>query len=265
MAEDSNDPVLYEAHAGVATLTLNRPEVLNAFTREMLGQLHALLHRTEDEGQRAVVITGAGRGFSAGQDLASLQPEYASGGPDFVSLLREHFHPVLRGIRSLKMPVIAAVNGVAAGAGMSLALACDLRIAADTARFATAFTKIGLAPDAGMAYTLPRLVGEGRAKWLLLQADPVDAASAQSMGLVEKVVPAAGLLAEAAAIAQKLAAGPTRAFVLTRNLIDAGSTGTFDHLLDLEADVQQAAGGTDDHKAAVAAFIEKRQPDFKGR
>jgi 2-(1,2-epoxy-1,2-dihydrophenyl)acetyl-CoA isomerase len=263
--DDANQPVLYEAHDGVAVITLNRPEVLNSFTREMLSILLASLRRAGDEGQRAALITGAGRGFSAGQDLASIRPEYDSGGPDLSRLLREHFHPVLRAIRSLQMPVIAAVNGVAAGAGMSLALACDLRIAADTARFATAFTRIGLVPDAGMAYTLPRLVGEGRAKVLLLQAEPVDAASALAMGLVDKVVAASDLMAEATSMAKTLAAGPTRGYVLTRQLLETAATSTFDQLLDAEAEVQQQAGSTEDHRAAVAAFIEKRQAEFKGR
>ncbi len=260
-----DESVLYEAREGVAVITLNRPEVLNALTPVMLGALHEALHRAQDDGQRAVLITGAGRGFSAGQDLASIQDQYATGGPDFVALLRENFHPVLRGIRGLKLPVIAAVNGVAAGAGMSLALACDLRIAADNARFATAFTKIGLVPDAGMAYTLPRLVGMGRASRLLLQAEPIDAQAALDMGLVDVVVPAAELATESFALAAKMAAGPTRAFVLTRRLLDSGVTNSFDHLLDLEADVQAEAGATEEHKAAVAAFLAKQPPSFKGK
>jgi 2-(1,2-epoxy-1,2-dihydrophenyl)acetyl-CoA isomerase len=260
-----DDSVLYEAREGVAVITLNRPEVLNAFTPAMLGALHASLHRAVAGGQRAVLLTGAGRGFSAGQDLASIQGDYADGGaPDFVALLREHFHPVLRGIRTIPMPVIAAVNGVAAGAGMSVALACDIRIAADNARFATSFTKIGLVPDAGMAYTLPRLVGAGRANWLLMQADPLDAATALDWGMVDKVVPAADLAGEAFELARKLAAGPTQAFVLTRNLLDSAASTSFDHLLDIEADVQAAAGATADHKSAVASFLAKQPPTFKG-
>jgi 2-(1,2-epoxy-1,2-dihydrophenyl)acetyl-CoA isomerase len=260
------DSVLYEAREGVAVITLNRPEVLNAFTPAMLHALHESLHRAQSEGQRAVLLSGAGRGFSAGQDLASIQGDYANGGaPDFVALLREHFHPVLRGIRSIPMPVVAAVNGVAAGAGMSVALACDIRIAADNARFATAFMKIGLVPDAGMAYTLPRLVGAGRANWLLLQADPLDAVTALDWGLVDKVVPAADLADEAFAFARKLAAGPTQAFALTRSLVDSAATTSFDHLLDIEADAQAAAGATEDHKSAVAAFLAKQPPAFKGR
>ena len=261
----SEPSILYEAREGVGIVTLNRPEVLNAFTPDMLDLLHDTLHRAADEGQRAILLTGAGRAFSAGQDLASIQDQYVDGGPDFVSLLREHFHPVLRAIRMLDVPIIAAVNGVAAGAGMSVALACDIRIAAENARFATAFTKIGLVPDAGMAHTLPRLVGFGRANWMLMQADPVDAATALSIGLVDRVVAADVFATEAFALARQFAAGPTRAYALTRQLLDSAATTSFDHLLDLEADVQAAAGATEDHRAAVAAFLAKRPPTFHGR
>ena len=261
----SEPPILYEARDGVATVTLNRPEVLNAFTPEMLDLLHETIHRAAEEGQRAILLTGAGRGFSAGQDLASIKDQYADGGPDFVSLLREHFHPVLRALRMVELPVIAAVNGVAAGAGMSVALACDVRIASANARFATAFTKIGLVPDAGMAHTLPRLVGYGRAGWMLLQGEPVDAATALSIGLVSRVVEGDALASEAWALAQQMAAGPTRAYVLTRQLLDSAASTSFDHLLDIEAEVQAAAGATEDHRAAVAAFLAKQAPTFRGR
>ena len=262
MTEES---VLYEAREGVAVITLNRPEVLNAFTPEMLQQLHWALHRAPDEGQRAILLTGAGRGFSAGQDLASIQDEYVSGTPDFVALLRENFHPVLRGLKAVEVPVVCAVNGVAAGAGMSVSLACDVRIAADNAKFATAFTRLGLVPDAGMAYTLPRLIGAGRASYLLLSGETLDAATALQIGLVDRVVPAADLMSEAFEFARKLASGPTRAYWLTRGLLEDGVDSTFDRLLDLEADVQQAVGETEDHRAAVSAFLEKRPPEFKGR
>jgi 2-(1,2-epoxy-1,2-dihydrophenyl)acetyl-CoA isomerase len=166
-----DESILYSTGDGLATITLNRPEVLNAFTPEMLGSLHEALKRAVDDRQRAILLTGAGRGFSAGQDLASIKDDYDHGGPDFHSLLADSFHPVIRFIRRVEMPVVAAVNGVAAGAGMSLALACDVRFASDSARFATAFTRIGLVPDCGMAYTLPRLVGAGRASFLLLSGE----------------------------------------------------------------------------------------------
>ncbi|MEX1102604.1 MAG: enoyl-CoA hydratase-related protein, partial [Dehalococcoidia bacterium] len=183
----AESPILYEAREGVAVITLNRPDVLNAFTPEMLGELAAALRRAASGPERAILLTGAGRGFSAGQDLASIQHLYENGGsPDFVSLLNDKFYPVVRELTAKALPVVAAVNGVAAGAGMSLALACDLRIAADTARFVTAFTNIGLVPDCGMAYTLPRLVGEGRALDLMLLSEPLGAEAALAIGLVNR-------------------------------------------------------------------------------
>jgi 2-(1,2-epoxy-1,2-dihydrophenyl)acetyl-CoA isomerase len=199
-------------------------------------------------------------------DLASIQPAYADGGnPDFVALLSDNFYPVLREIISFRGPVVAAVNGVAAGAGMSIALACDLRIAGDSARFVTAFTNIGLVPDCGMAYTLPRLVGAGKALELMLLSEPLGAQGALAVGLVTRVIPA-GELAEAAfALARKLAAGPTVAYRKTRDLMLAGERTGFESLLELEAQAQAEAGGTDDHKGAVAAFLEKRPPTFSGR
>ncbi len=263
MAEDL---VLYEAADGVATVTLNRPQVLNSFTAESLAALHEALKRATDEHQRAVLLTGAGRGFCAGQDLASIQDQYSeTSSPDLHGLLRDCFHPVVRYIRAIEMPVIAAVNGVAAGAGMSLALACDMRLAAENARFATAFTRIGLAPDAGMAFTLPRLVGAGRANALLISGDTLDAATALQWGLVDKVLPAESFLADALTFAKTVATGPTRAFVLTRQLLDAGERLTFDGLLQLEALTQQQAGDTSDHRRAVAAFLKKEPATFEGR
>lgn len=262
----SDVPVLYETTGGLATITLNRPEVLNAFTPEALDALHGALQRAAKEGQRAVLLTGAGRGFSAGMDLASIKSEYTShGGPDFVSLLKEHFHPVVKAIRGIEMPVVAAINGVAAGAGMSLALACDIRIAADTARFATAFTRIGLVPDSGMAWTLPRLAGAGRASYLLLTGEQLDAQAALAAGIVDRVVPAAELAEQARALAHQLASGPTRAYAITRRMLDAAQGASFDGLLDLEAGMQAEAGATTDHRNAVAAFLRKEPASFEGR
>lgn len=260
-----SESVLFEAREGVAIVTLNRPEVLNAFNAEMLHALRDCLHRAERQGLRCVLLSGAGRAFSAGQDLSAIQDDYAKGGPDFNVILRELYHPVLRGIRTLPMPVVAAVNGVAAGAGMSLALACDIRLASENARFATAFSKIGLIPDAGMAYTLPRLVGAGRANWMLATAEPVDAGAALAMGLVDQVMPAADFPAQAFAFATKMAAGPTKAFVITRRLLDDAATCDFGHVLDLEAGAQAEAGATQDHRMAVASFLEKKPPTFQGR
>lgn len=259
----ANEPVLYAAQDGVAVITLNRPAVLNSFNAPMLAAVLDSLHRAE---HRGVLITGQGRAFSAGQDLAAIESDYHdSGGPDFVALLREQYHPVLRKIRDMPVPVIAAVNGVAAGAGMSLALACDLRLASDAARFTTAFSRIGFVPDAGMAYTLPRLVGYGRANWLLTRPEPIDAQTALAVGLVDEVIIAGEFADRALAFARQLACGPTRSYVLTRRLLDQGSNVGFDELLDLEAEIQAEAGATDDHRHAVAAFLQKRQPQFRGR
>ena len=261
----AESPVLYEARDGVAVITLNRPDVLNAFTPEMLAATREALERAATDGQRCLLLTGAGRGFSAGMDLASIQHQYSDGGgPDFVSLLTTHFHPVVERLVKMPMPTVAAVNGVAAGAGMSLTLACDTRIAADGARFATAFTRIGLVPDCGMAYTLPRLVGAGRAMQLMVGAEPVDAVTALGMGLVDRVVPAADLHEQAFTFAKQLANGPTHAFVLTRRLVSEGMTLSFDQLLDLEARLQAEAGATSDHRGAVDAFLRKQPATFSG-
>lgn len=261
----SESLVLVEIDGPLSILTLNRPAVLNSFTPELLGELLAGLRQAVDGGSRAIMVTGAGRGFCAGQDLASIQDQYATGGPDLAKLLREHFHPVFRFIRESPVPVMAAVNGVAAGAGFSLALACDMRIASSAARFATAFLKIGLVPDAGMAYTLPRLISTAKASALMLSGDQVDAPTALSLGIVDRVVDAGTFGPTARAIALELANGPTAAYGLTKRLLQQAEHASFDELLELEADAQGAAGYTADHAAAVSAFLEKRPPVFGGR
>ena len=259
------DPlVLYSTEAGLATLTLHRPDVLNTFTPDLLGELHDALKRAMDERQRAILITGAGRGFCAGQDLASIKDDYDGEGPNLFGLLVNHFHPVIRFIRNAPVPVIAAVNGVAAGAGFSLALACDIRLAADNARFATAFTRIGLVPDCGMAYTLPRLVGQGRASFLLLSGEQIDAPAALANGIIDKIFPAAAFMASATTFAQVMAAGPTRAFAMTKKMLQQAEGMSFDALLQEEAVAQQAVSRTSDHRNAVASFLAKRQATFEG-
>ena len=262
----ADSPVLYEADGAVAVVTLNRPEVLNALTPELLAALRAAVARAANEGRRALLLTGAGRGFSAGQDLASIQDGYtATSSPDLGVLLRETYHPLLTELRALPMPVITAVNGVAAGAGMALALAGDIRLAAANARFATAFTKIGLVPDAGLAYTLPRLIGAGRASALLITGDTVDAQTALAWGMVDRVFPAESFAADARAFAATVAAGATRAYVLTRELLDRAWELPYAALLGLEAELQQEAGNTADHRGAVAAFLAKQPASFEGR
>jgi 2-(1,2-epoxy-1,2-dihydrophenyl)acetyl-CoA isomerase len=219
---------------------------------------------------RAVVLTGAGKGFSAGQDLESIRGEYADGGtPDFKRLLADHHHRVVDGIRELPKPVIAAVNGVAAGAGLSFACACDMRIASDAARFTTAFTRIGLVPDGGLAFTLPRLVGMGRAMELFLLSDMVSAEEALQIGLVNRMVPHAELMNETHSLATRLAAGPTVAYGLVKTLLKEVMLGrredVFENLLEMEANKQETAGKTEDHRRAVEAFLKKEQPTFSGR
>lgn len=261
----SESLVLTETDGPLSILTLNRPAVLNSFTPALLGELLAALKKSVDDGSRAIMLTGAGRGFCAGQDLASIQDQYATGGPDLATLLREHFHPVFRFIREAPVPVIAAVNGVAAGAGFSLALACDARIASSSARFATAFLKIGLVPDAGMAYTLPRLIGAAKASSLMLSGEQVDAATALSLGIVDRVIDADAFGTAARSFALEFANGPTAAYALTKRLLQQAEHTSFGELLELEADAQGTAGYTSDHAAAVAAFLEKRPPVFDGR
>jgi 2-(1,2-epoxy-1,2-dihydrophenyl)acetyl-CoA isomerase len=246
----------------VATLTLDRPEALNALTVAVKVALRdALEGIATDPAIRAVILTGAGRAFCAGQDLAEREQ------PDAAPLdveLRERYHPIIRAIRSMGQPVIAAVNGVAAGAGASLAFACDLRIASADARFVLAFGKIGLVPDSGATWFLPRLVGAARAAELALVGDPVSAEEALRMGLVSRVVPADGLLAEARSVADRIAAGAPIANALTKQVLGRSWSIDLDEGLEAEAALQGIAGATADHAEGLAAFREKRPPRFTG-
>ncbi|HEX5939052.1 MAG TPA: enoyl-CoA hydratase [Dehalococcoidia bacterium] len=263
--------VLLDLDQGVATLTLNRPDVLNSLTEEMLDALAARLDDCGgDDTVRAVVVTGAGRAFCAGQDLDSIKDQYGDGRrPDFKNLLRDHHHQVVERIVNLPKPVIAAINGVAAGAGMSFACACDLRVAADSARFTTAFTKIGLIPDGGLAYTLPRLVGFGRAVELVLLSEMIPADEALRIGLVNRVVPADELPVAARQVATQLAAGPTAAYGYAKQMLKEAMLPSqqpvLADLLRLEAEYQAKAGNTEDHARAVQAFLNKEQATFSGR
>jgi len=248
---------------GVLTLTLNRPEVLNAITPALLDEVtESLRDAAAGRTVRAVIITGAGRGFCSGQDLRAAVSE---GGLDVGAVLRDHYTPAIRAIRSMDQPVIAAVNGVAAGAGFSLALACDLRIAADSARLVTAFARVGFSGDFGGTWLMTRLVGPARAKEFYFLADPIEASQALALGLVNRVVPAASLKAETDALAKRIASGPAIAYGYMKSNINAALTADFRTLLDREATGQTLTGRTEDHKEAVAAFVEKRRPVFKGR
>lgn len=244
----------------VQTITLNRPDKLNAFTRALHGELRAALEEARDPAVRAVVITGAGRGFSAGQDLGA----FGEAG-DVAAMLRATYHVNVLAIRALEKPVIAAVNGVCAGAGLSLACACDIRIASDAAFFVPGFVGIGLIPDSGGTYFIQRLLGTPRAFEWMTSNRRLTAAEAQAWGLVSEVVEAAAFPGRVAELAAGLAAAPTRAIALTKRLYDEAATATLEKQLEREAEAQAEAAQTDDFREGVAAFGEKRPPEFQGR
>jgi len=245
----------------VLTVTLNRPDVLNAFNAAMHAALQAAFEEAAADEVRAVVLTGAGRGFCVGQDLT----EFREAAGDIGERLRGTYHPTILGLRGLEKPVIAAVNGVAAGAGFSLALACDLRLAADSATFVPAFINIGLVPDSGGSFFATRLLGYARAFEWLTTGRRLSAAEAHAWGLVSEVVEAGELPARAAALAGELAALPTRGIALTKRLLDHAQTATLEEQIALEAELQAAATETEDFREGVAAFLEKRPPRFEGR
>jgi len=251
-----------EVEGPVATLTLDRPEALNALTVPVKVALREALESiADDRAVRAVILTGAGRAFCAGQDLAErAQPDAA---PLDIEV-RERYNPIVRLLRSMGQPVIAAVNGVAAGAGASLAFACDLRIASESARFMLAFGRIGLVPDSGASWFLPRLVGPAKAAELALLNDPIEAADALRLGLVSKVVAADELLPEARALAARLADGAPLAMSLTKQLLGRSLAIDLDEALEGEAKLQGIAGASADHAEGLAAFREKRPPRFTG-
>lgn len=261
MPEQPTSVLLRATDAGVTTLTLNRPDALNALNAELRGELLAAMKAAErDEAVRAVVLTGSGRGFCAGADLRGGSDER-----DFRRVLTTEYNPLIEAIRSCPKPVVASVNGVAAGAGMSLALSADLVIAAEEARFVPAFHRIGLVPDSGLARTLVRALGRHRAYEILLGERRLDAAAAHEAGLVAAVVPSDRLAAATAELAARLATGPTRGLALTKRLLASAEDATLAETLAAEAAIQDLAGRTDDHAEGVAAFTEKRDPAFRGR
>jgi 2-(1,2-epoxy-1,2-dihydrophenyl)acetyl-CoA isomerase len=245
----------------VLTITFNRPDVLNAFNKALHDQLAAALKEARDAEIRAVVVTGAGRAFCVGQDLTEFQD--ASG--DIADRLRTSYHPNVLAVRGLEKPVIAAINGPAAGAGLSFACACDIRLAAGSASLIPAFINIGLIPDAGGSFFISRLLGPSRAFEWMSSGRRLSAQEALEWGLVSEVVEGEGLAARAAELAATLAAMPTRAVAMTKRLFDAASANTVDEQLELEAQLQSAATQTEDFREGVTAFLEKRDPEFKGR
>jgi 2-(1,2-epoxy-1,2-dihydrophenyl)acetyl-CoA isomerase len=262
MADPAFDALRWEVADGVGTIILDRPEALNSLDATLKRELVAVLREADrDRTVRAVILTGAGRAFCAGQDLKErLTPDAA---PLDVEV-RERFNPIVLALRRLPKPVIGAVNGVAAGAGASLAFACDLRIAAEGATFSLAFGRIGLAPDSGASWLLPRLIGAAHAAELLYLSDPMPAVEALRIGLVSQVVPAAGLLDHARTLAAKLALGSPTALALTKRALNRSLEVGLVEALDHEASLQGIAGRSPDHAEGISAFVEKRPPRFGG-
>lgn len=266
-----------EQNGDLLILRLNRPAVLNALTDELMQDLHrALVTAKEDSGVRAIMLTGEGRGFCAGADLAAsalATPKVADAAPALQGAGAEHvaeklrlvFNPVIACMRSMPKPIITAVNGIAAGAGMSLAMAGDVIVCAESASFLQAFTKIGLIPDAGSTWFLPRLVGDAKARALVMLAEKISAQEAERIGLVYKVIPDADFEAESLKIGQFLASMPTRAYAYIKQAMNHSHDARLDEQLELEASLQAQAAVTDDCREGIAAFLEKRQAQFKGQ
>lgn len=258
--------VLVDDAGGVRTLTMNRPESYNALTVELkVGLLSEVQRAAADDTVRALVLTGAGKAFCAGQDLREHVALLDAGDSAPLSTVEQHYNPLIRSLATVPKPVIAAVNGMAAGAGASLAYACDLRIAASSAKFLMAFAKIGLSVDSGGSWTLQRLIGYGRAMELLLLAEPVDAPRALEIGMVTRVVDDGEALTAAQELAGRLADGPTTAFAKIKEAVAAAATADLPEALAVEAGTQAEAGATADHREGIAAFGEKRPPSFTGR
>ncbi|MFZ1813264.1 MAG: 2-(1,2-epoxy-1,2-dihydrophenyl)acetyl-CoA isomerase PaaG [Rhizobiaceae bacterium] len=260
------ETVLVTREDGWIEIALNRPDRLNSFNDQMHRELFgALTAASSDPSVRAIVLTGAGRGFCAGQDLGDRDPAKMDGPPDLGHTLETFYNPLVRLIRSTPKPVICAVNGVAAGAGANLALACDVVIAGVSAKFIQSFAKVGLVPDAGGSWNLTRLLGEARAKGLAFTAQPLSAEKAAEWGLIWKAVADDHLMIEARNLAVELASGPTQGYALTKQAIQAAATNTLDEQLDLEARYQRKAGRTPDYAEGVKAFLEKRPAKFTGK
>jgi 2-(1,2-epoxy-1,2-dihydrophenyl)acetyl-CoA isomerase len=256
--------VLSETDGGVARLTLNRPDVLNSFNRRMAVELREAIEAAGGDARiRALLLTGSGRAFCAGQDLSEATPS-AESEPDLGEIVRNSYNPVIRAIRRIEKPVVCAVNGVAAGAGANIALACDIVIASSSASFIQSFAKVGLIPDSGGTFFLPRLVGLSRATALAMLGEKISAQRALEFGMIYKVCEPDSLVADALGVARTLAALPTRALGLTKRGFNQSFGNDLDAQLDAEEELQRLAGKTADFREGVAAFLEKRKPDFTG-
>lgn len=262
----SFEHILFTLEQGVATLTLNRPAQLNSFNAQMHQEVREALKQVRQNPEvRCLLITGSGRGFCAGQDLGDRNVAPGAAAPDLGESIEKNYNPLIRALRDLPMPVICAVNGVAAGAGANIALACDITLAARSASFIQAFCKIGLVPDSGGTWTLPRAVGMARAKALALLGDKLSAEQAEQWGMIWRCVDDEALQDEALKLARHLAAQPTYGLALIKRALNASASNSFDAQLDLERDLQRLAGRSEDYREGVAAFMEKRTPQFKGR
>ena len=264
-AQVSSQPALLEKlQGGVLTLTLNRPERLNALNDAMIEALGAGIKRSGTDPEcRAVLITGAGRGFCAGADLANRAFAPGDARLDLGAALESGINPIIRGIRNLPKPVVCAVNGPAAGAGANIALACDIVLAAKSAQFLQAFARIGLIPDAGGTFVLPRLIGDARARALMMLAEPIGAERAEAIGMIYRVVDDQDLMGEAHTVAERMASGSTHALGLMKRALAASPTNSLDAQLDLERDLQREAGKSDDYLEGVRAFLDKRPANFQ--
>jgi 2-(1,2-epoxy-1,2-dihydrophenyl)acetyl-CoA isomerase len=261
-----NSPVNYLVDDGVATITLDRPDAMNSLdTATKIALRDHVLSAASDRAVRAVVLTGSGRAFCVGQDLKEHADALAAGTADLGKTVREHYNPIATTIATMPKPVVAAVNGIAAGAGAAFAFACDVRVVADTAGFNLAFAAIGLSCDSGSSWSLPRLVGWARARELLLLPRTVPAAEALAMGLATEVVPTGAVLQRATELARQFAAGPTQAYAAIRQALEFSATHGLAESVANEGELMQRTGATEDHWAAVTAFLAKRPPRFEGR
>ena len=258
--------ILFEINEGVAQLTLNRPDKLNSFTQAMHDEVRHAVHKVgSDKSVRVLILTGAGRGFCAGQDLSDRAVEPGARAVDLGDSVEKNYAPLVLALRGLPMPVICAVNGVAAGAGANLALACDIVLAAKSASFVEVFCKLGLIPDTGGTYFLPRLIGSARAMGLTMLGEKLSAEKAETWGLIWKAVPDEELAAETMAMARHFATAPTKGLAFTKQALYASPHNTLQQQLTLECGMMSELGRTEDYREGVAAFMEKRAPQFQGK